>query len=96
MIPVKIVAILDAQLLFDSHLCQSFLFDENLCPLNQIFLGNRKKSLGARSTEYGDQFEPQFVNLCHGDHRYSIFFIFTKTLTSTSTNDCQTTTEYPK
>jgi len=50
---VKIVAILNAQLLFESYLCQSmlvFLFDENLCPPILILsLGNRKKSLGIRS-----------------------------------------------
>ena len=47
---VKIVIILDAQLLFENHLCQSmsvFSFDENLCPP----IGNRKKSLGIKSDE---------------------------------------------
>jgi len=46
---VKTAAILDAQLLFENHLCQSmsvFSFDENLCPPSLILrLGNRKKSL---------------------------------------------------
>jgi len=29
----------------------------------------------------------KFVNFCHDNHRYMIFFIFVKTLTSTGTND---------
>ena len=48
--------VLDAPLLFESHLCQSmsmFRF-ENLCPRSLILsLRNRKKSLKIRSDEYG-------------------------------------------
>ena len=84
-------------IVWDQLFVSVFLFDKNLCPPSlTLSLGNRKKSLEVRSDKYDDQsIRTPFVN-CHGDHRYSIFFIFTKPLISTDKWNYQTTTKRPK